>query len=245
MFRIDRVTPFKLPSILGWLGPLRLEFFLGQLSGQEFINVNGVTGNFQHAFRPQPMIHGERFTFKPTRNFEFGFSRTVLFAGKGVPFTLRAFEKSLLSLSRSNGLPGTTGDPGDRRSGMDWSYRVPRMRDRVTFYGDAFADDQISPIAYWDRSAIRAGLYFSHVPGIPKLDLRAEGVYTDLPAGGALSHGLPGLSAAALLFMADVLIELVQLVFERFQLHDAAINCHPLAGDRHQPVRRDARDRGD
>jgi hypothetical protein len=72
---------------------------------------------------------------------------------------------------------------------MDWTYRVPKMRNWVTFYGDAFADDQISPIAYWDRSAIRAGLFFSHVPRIPKLDLRFEGVYTDLPAGGALSHG--------------------------------------------------------
>ena len=72
---------------------------------------------------------------------------------------------------------------------MDWTYRVPKLRDWVTFYGDAFADDQISPIAYWDRSAIRAGMFFSHLPGIPKLDFRAEGVYTDLPAGGALSHG--------------------------------------------------------
>jgi hypothetical protein len=184
MFRINRVTPFKLPSVLGWLGPMRLEFFLGQLSGQQFMQLNGAVGSFQHTLHPQPMIHGERFTFKPTRNFEFGFSRTVIFAGQGVPFTLHSFEKSLFSLSRS-----ATADPGDRRSGLDWSYRVPRLRDWVTFYGDAFADDQISPIAYWDRSAIRGGLYFSHVPGIPKLDLRAEGVYTDLPAGGRLSHG--------------------------------------------------------
>ena len=72
---------------------------------------------------------------------------------------------------------------------MDWSYRLPVMRDWATFYGDAFADDQISPIAYMDRSAIRAGLYFSHVPAASKLDFRVEGVYTDLPAGGALSHG--------------------------------------------------------
>jgi hypothetical protein len=72
---------------------------------------------------------------------------------------------------------------------MDWSYRLPKLRDWLTFYGDSFAEDQPSPIAYWDRSAIRAGLYLSHVPGIPKLDLRAEGVYTDLTAGGALSHG--------------------------------------------------------
>jgi hypothetical protein len=184
MFRMNRVTPFKLPSVLGWLGPLRLEFFLGQLSGQQFMFVNAYEGSFLHTLHPQPMIHGERFTFKPTRNFEFGFSRTVIFAGQGVPFTLHSLERSLLSLSRS-----VTADPGDRRSGLDWSYRVPKLRDWVTFYGDAFADDQISPIAYWDRSAIRGGLYFSHLPGIAKLDLRAEGVYTDSPAGGRLSHG--------------------------------------------------------
>jgi hypothetical protein len=184
MFRINRTTPFKLPSVLGWLGPMRLEFFLGQLSGQRFMDVNGNVGSFEHTLHPQPMIHGERFTFKPTRNFEFGFSRTVIFAGQDVPFTLRSFEKSLLSFSRSFNV-----DPGDRRSGMDWSYRVPGLRDWVTFYGDAFADDQISPIAYWDRSAIRGGLYLSHLPAVPKLDLRVEGVYTDLPAGGALSHG--------------------------------------------------------
>jgi membrane-associated phospholipid phosphatase len=193
MFRVNRVTPFKLPSILGWLGPMRLEFFIGQLGGHQFINgpmpngPNGISGSFLHTLHPQPIIHGERFTFKPTPNFEFGFSRTGIFAGQGVPFTLHTLEKSFFGLG--NGAPGTTSDPGDRRSGMDWTYRVPKLRDWVTFYGDAFADDQISPIAYWDRSAIRAGMFFSHLPGIPKLDFRAEGVYTDLPAGGALSHG--------------------------------------------------------
>src|SRR5229473_62744 len=37
MFRISRTSPFKLPSILGWMGPIRAEFFLGQLAGHEFI----------------------------------------------------------------------------------------------------------------------------------------------------------------------------------------------------------------
>jgi hypothetical protein len=168
---------------------MRLEFFLGQLSGQQFIDINGVHGSFQHSLYPQPMIHGERFSFKPTRDFEFGFSRTVIFAGEGVPFTLGSFKNSLFSFSTSNGTPGTQNDPGDRRSGMDWSYRVPKFRDWLTFYGDAFTDDEISPIAYMDRSAIHAGLYFSRIPRIPKLDFRVEGVYTDLPAGGRLSHG--------------------------------------------------------
>ena len=189
MFRINRVSPLKLPSILGWLGPMRVELFLGQLRGQDFIfsQINGLTGSFGIPFRPQPMIHGERFAFKPTRNFEFGFSRTGLFAGSGVPFTLHSFEKSFLGTG--NGNPGTAQDPGDRRSGLDWSYRLPELRNWLTFYGEAFTDDQISPIAYMDRSAIRGGLFLSHVPIVPKLDFRVEGVYTDVPAGGALSHG--------------------------------------------------------
>ena len=188
MFRINRVTPFKLPSVLGWLGPMRLEFFLGQLSGQQFIELNSAVGSFEHTLHPQPMIHGERFTFKPTQDFEFGFSRTVIFAGEQIPFTLNSFKNSMFSFSTSNGGNGQA-DPGDRRSGLDWSYRVPKFRDWLTFYGDAFTDDQISPIAYFDRSAIRAGLYLSRLPRLPKIDFRVEGVYTDLPAGGRLSHG--------------------------------------------------------
>ena len=188
MFRINRVTPMELPSILRRLGPMRVEFFLGQLRGQQFINALGiVSGSFTSPLNPQPIIHGERFSFKPTRNFEFGFSRTGVFAGQGLPFTLGTFEKSMFSAG--NGAPGTLSDPGDRRSGLDWSYRLPKLRDWLTFYGDAFSDDQISPIAYMDRSAVRGGLYLSRVPKLPKLDLRVEGVYTDVPAGGALSHG--------------------------------------------------------
>jgi Capsule assembly protein Wzi/PAP2 superfamily len=189
MFRINRVSPFKLPSIFGWLGPLRVEIFLGQLRGQHFIfgQNTGLIGSFTTNLNPQPMINGQRFTFKPTKNFEFGFSRTGLFAGPGVPFTLGTLEKSVFNAG--NGLPGTSTDPGDRRSGVDWSYRLPRLRDWLTFYGDAFSDDQFSPIAYLDRSAIRGGLFLSHMPGFAKLDLRVEGVYTDVPAGGNLSHG--------------------------------------------------------
>jgi Capsule assembly protein Wzi/PAP2 superfamily len=189
MFRINRVTPFKLPSILGYLGPLRVEFFLGQLRGQDHINgqTTGLVGIFDVPFSPQPMIHGERFTFKPTRNFEFGFSRTAIFAGLGVPFTLHTFGKSLFSTS--NGPPGSPTDPGDRRSGMDWSYRLPLLRNWATFYGEAFTEDEISPIAYMDKSVVSAGLYFSHIPAVPKLDFRVEGVYTDLPVGGTYSHG--------------------------------------------------------
>jgi len=190
MFRINRATPLSIPLVSQFLGPARMEFFFGQLSGHHFVgepNFN-VIGNFNQTLRSQPYIHGERFSFKPTKNFEFGFSATTIMGGPGVPLTLGTFKNSLFGGLR-NGLPGSPQDPGDRRSGMDWSYRLPRLRNWLTFYGDSFTDDEYSPIAYWDRSASRAGLFLSHFPHIPKLDFRAEGVYTDLPVGGKIGRG--------------------------------------------------------
>jgi membrane-associated phospholipid phosphatase len=183
MFRINRTTPLKLPSFLGWLGPVRGEFFLGQLEGFEFIySPLGLEGQWGQALPKQPFIQGENVSFKPTRNFEFGFYRTTIFGGEGFPLTLHSFEQSLLS--NSNSAPGAANKPGNRTSALDFSYRLPHLRNWVKFYGEAYTDDQFSPIAYLDRSAYHAGLYFSHIPMISKLDFRVEGVYTDIPAGG-------------------------------------------------------------
>ena len=189
MIRLNRVAPWNIPLVSRFLGPLRVELFFGQLAGQHFTSGPDfvTSGSFDVEYQPQPYINGQRFSFKPTRNFEFGFSRTGIQGGPGIPLTFGVLGHSIFTASSA--LPGSPEDPGDRRSGMDWSYRLPKLRNWVTFYGDAFAEDQPSPIAYWDRSAFRAGLYFSHMPKLPKLDLRMEGVYTDIPAGGALSHG--------------------------------------------------------
>ena len=47
MFRVNRVTPFKLPSFLGVLGPMRVEFFIGQYSGYEFMfTPSGLVGQY-------------------------------------------------------------------------------------------------------------------------------------------------------------------------------------------------------
>ena len=72
---------------------------------------------------------------------------------------------------------------------MDLVYRLPGLRNWLTFYADGYTDDQFSPVAYADRSAWRAGLYLSQFPLVHKLDLRVEGTYTDNPIGGAVGHG--------------------------------------------------------
>ena len=189
MFRINRTSPFRLPSILGLFGPIRVEVFVGQVEGHHFINTisTGTVGSFTTFVSPQPFISGQALSFRPTSNLEFGFTRTTIFAGQGVAFTPHKLIQSIFSLG--NGLPGEPDDPGDRRSGFDLTYRLPWVRNWLTFYADGFTDDQITPVAYWDRSAWISGLHLSHLPYVPKLELRAEGLYTDLPIGGNVAHG--------------------------------------------------------
>jgi Capsule assembly protein Wzi/PAP2 superfamily len=192
MLRINRVTPVKVPGLSRLVGPMRVELILAQLAGQYFEN-NGTgvfTGSFSQPLSPQPLMHGQKINFKPTRNFEFGLSRTAIIGGPTDPFTLGTFLRSLApGINQHSQTVGQRNYTGDQQSELDWSYRLPKLRNWLTFYGDALSGDQISPIAYWDRSAIHAGLFLSHIPRVPKMDLRAEGTYTDVPAGGALSHG--------------------------------------------------------
>jgi hypothetical protein len=187
MIRLARVKPFKIPLVSRFLGPMWVELFMGQLAGHDWQNgVEGLHGSY-NGFSRQPFLHGEHISFKPTRNFEFGLLRTVIFSGEFVPLTAGSLRHTLFGFG--DAASGTLADPGDQRSELNWNYRLPLLRRWVSFYGDAFTDDQFSPIAYWDRSVISAGLYFSHIPKIPKLDFRVEGVYSDVPAGGAIGHG--------------------------------------------------------
>ncbi len=186
MFRVNRVTPFKLPSIFGVLGPMRVEFFLGQYSGYEFMfTPSGLLGQYGQSLHPQPIVHGERFSFKPTPNFEFGMSRTTDYGGPDYPLTWHNFLRSVFSTDQTQ--PGAANKPGSRRSGVDFSYRV---RNGLTFYADGFTEhDTISPIVGPDVAAWLGGIYIPRLPKLPKMDFRAEGVYTDPPIGGNVGSG--------------------------------------------------------
>jgi len=54
----------------------------------------------------------------------------------------------------------------------------------------AFADDQFSPIGYFDRSAWHAGLYLSQFPKIPKIGSTSRRrLYGQSRFGGNVGHG--------------------------------------------------------
>ena len=174
MFRIDRVRPFELPWVFHYLGQIRLQAFLGQLSGHQFLNNNfqgtgGFVGQYGRSLHQQPFLDGAKISFKVTENFEFGMSKITLYGGPGNPLTFKTLFQGALGI-HSHG-----GAVGDGRSGADFSYRIPKLRNWLSFYGEVMSEDQPSPIPYMRQSIFQGGLYFARIPRIPKVDLRLEG----------------------------------------------------------------------
>jgi Capsule assembly protein Wzi len=165
--RINRVVPLRIPVISDLLGPVRYEGLFGSLKGHRYPNA--------------PWVHAEKFSFKPTRNVEFGFSRVVIFAGKDhVPLTFGSFWHSFTSFSNvSLAEKESRNDPGFRSSSFDFSWRLPWVENWLTLYTDSIVHDDVSPLAAPRRAAVNPGLYLSHLPRLPHVDLRAEAVSTD------------------------------------------------------------------
>lgn len=191
MLRFSRVSPVKLK----FLGPMYYDFFFGKLDG--------------HNFPPNPWMWGEKVSFKPTPNLELGFSRTAVFAGEGItPLTWGNFFRSYTSVSSQN--KGTRIDPGKRDGGFTFSYRLPWLRNWATIYAEGLSADDPSPLAAPRRAAWNPGIYFSHLPMIPKMDLRLEAVYTDVPTGRSIDG---------------------RFIYWDFIYHDSYVNDRYLMGD--------------
>jgi hypothetical protein len=180
-FRINRVEPMYIPLLSKVLGPLRYDFMIGSLKG--------------HTSPNEPWVHSEIFSFKPTKNFDFSFQRSVIWGGHGhgcidpttnvvtpcnEPITIHTFLKSFFSLSdTTTDEKYSRDDPGARYSAFTFSYRLPFLRKYLTLYTDSICHDDVTPISAPRRAAYRPGLYLSQFPHMPKLDLRVEASSTD------------------------------------------------------------------
>lgn len=184
---VNRVEPLEIPLLSRLTGPFRYEFLVGALRGHRLMrNPLSTASNLlqqPNVINPgNPWVHVEQVSFKPTANLEFGFERTAIFGGEGhAPVTLHSFLKSFFSLSAPMDASIKHGrkDPGARFGAFNMTYRLPFVRNWLTFYTDGEVHDDISPIDAPRRAAWRPGLYLSHVPGAQRLDLRVEGVLTD------------------------------------------------------------------
>jgi hypothetical protein len=185
-FHINRIEPLHIPLLSRLTGPFRYEFLVGGLRGHTLMPnpayVAHPSSSVPNVINPgDPWVHVEKISFRPTEDLEFGFERTVLWGGEGhSPVNFRDFLRSFFS-TYSPTLADKHGpqDPGARFGAFDFSYRLPFVRKWLTLYADSEVHDDISPIDAPRRAAYRPGIYLSHVPGVPKLDLRVEAASTD------------------------------------------------------------------
>jgi membrane-associated phospholipid phosphatase len=183
LLQVDNVSPLELPLLSDFFGPVRIISFLGQLSGQTWVYNPSVAVGLNPSvdpafllgpgFHPQPFIHGNKISFRPTPNLEFGMGVTAVFGGPGLPFTWHEFLRSYYGHNAN-----TATNPGKRFSGFDFTYRIPGLRKWLTFYTDSAVGDEISPLGS-TRPMLNPGVYFPQLPKLPKLELRVEGFKAD------------------------------------------------------------------
>ena len=166
-FRINRVEPLHIPYISALLGPVRYEFMYGSLKG--------------HTAPNDDYVHTEMIAFRPTKNVEFGFQRTIVFGGQGhEPVTLHTFLKGFFDINDTTiAEKYSRDDPGARYTAFNFSWRLPFLAHSVTLYTDSEAHDDVTPPSAPRRAAYRPGLEFSHLPGAPKFEFRVEAASTD------------------------------------------------------------------
>jgi Capsule assembly protein Wzi len=179
MLRLARAKPIKVPGWFGFLGPVHFDSFFSREGGVHYVGLGStfvLYGTADKALTPPPYMWGVDFSFKPTANFELGFAHTTIFAGYGRPLNLRTF----LHTFSING-NGQAVDPGKRATEFNLNYHLPGLRKSVVAYTEGFAWDDPVEGKFVARYAMDPGIYIPKVPGMKKLDLRMEGVYTNLP----------------------------------------------------------------
>jgi len=164
--RLVAQRPHPLPLVPS-LGTYRFDLVFGKLSG--------------HRYPARPYFNGAKISFNFGPYLEIGMTRWSVLWGVGHPMTLRSLDKNLFSFSSTGtGAYGDRTDPGDRKSGFDFRMHLPGLKNLVTLYSDAYADDEPNPIDAPRRSAWNPGIYFARLPWLPHMDLRVEATSTQL-----------------------------------------------------------------
>ena len=174
MAQLNSTSPVYIPGVSKILGPIETDNFFGSLA--------------EHQFPAGPYMFGQKFSCKPLPDLELGISRTVVFAGQGhVPLTFGSFWNSFTSFTNVPvSVKFSRNDPGARHAQFDLSWRLPKLQRWLTFYSGSIVHDDVNALPN-ARAGVNPGIYLSHFPKIPKLDFRAEAVYTDPP--GATQQG--------------------------------------------------------
>ncbi len=169
MFRLTQLRPPKLPGILKYIWPARIDNIFGRLEG--------------HTIFPRPFIFGQKATLEWGPYFEFSYSRYTIVAGQGGdPLTTTSWFEVLFGLHCTISACAAKGaPPGESATGSDITLRVPGTHGALLFYVDLYSEDDAFAWRALSESIYRPGLYFARLPGLPRVDLRIEAANSETP----------------------------------------------------------------
>jgi hypothetical protein len=172
MLRITPADPIEIPGLSKILGPFHLEQFYGRVAG--------FPGS------SEPWIYGQKISFKPLLSLELAYGRTTLIGGTGHPLTSSSFFKSMFG--RVDAAQNSV--PGDSRTAVEWTWRLPKIGNWATLYGELEDDDDPIPLQNLAKSVWRPGIYLPRLPLLPKWDAHFEWTSSTSPGRGPVqNHG--------------------------------------------------------
>ena len=144
----NRTHAFK-SKWLSWIGPWDFSLIWGQMEAERVI--------------PNTRFLGLRFTMRPFRSLEIGFSRTAQWCGDGRPCDFDTFVDLLLG--RDNvGDTGTTpeNEPGNQLGGFDMRWTNHWFGQPVSLYGQMIGEDEAGgfPSRYLAQGGIETSGFF-------------------------------------------------------------------------------------
>ena len=115
---------------LSWIGPWRLDAFVGR-----------VTGERSDPFK-KPLLIGLRATFEPVDGLEVGLSRLLQLCGRGRPCGFSTFLDSLVPIGASDNT-GSFSEPGNQGAGYELRYHWQMGQTNANAYVQGFAEDTL------------------------------------------------------------------------------------------------------
>lgn len=163
MVKVSTPSPFRFPGFMKRLGQFRTTAFFSFL-GNDYKPANAT-------------LSGYRVDYNPLRWWNLGFDHAVFLWGNGAQKPdFGTAVRSFIGL-----LSSSTGDraSSNHLMGIDTSFRIQRAMG-MEFYVKLLLEDTQAETAYMlkNEASWLGGMYFPRIPGMEKLSLRGEYIYT-------------------------------------------------------------------
>lgn len=145
---------------LAWMGNWQYQLSAGQLR--------------QYHSPQAPKLIGGRITFTPVDSVETGFSRIMMWGGKGRPNDMASFRDAFMGRDNTG---SQARDPGNQMAGADINWKLFTLTGLpLSLYGQVIGDDQAGVLP--SHNTFLAGLQGNHLWGNRQVNWYLEGADT-------------------------------------------------------------------